>query len=312
MSFFLNTNMPLVIFFIIIIEITVLFTQIIQYLSRTKEKSRLYHIFLILLLILYNVFEGFFPDDRIQFIPIKLQNFLGYGFGYVFATYCPIYFYKAMELEALRFHGRYGYLFVLVPMILFYGILYPIIGDLTFTRKFVYIVPAIYALSLFYKSILEINRSYNIYKDRSLKIERLCYFFAVFPVSITPLLGAWLGFPKWIITTLFNVGFLIVNWILMRRLISKSIQEHNRLVELTHITQTSELTSKELFFENCKRYNLTGRETQIVELIGDGYKYKDIALRLFISERTVEKHIQNAFLKTGSKSRIELIKVLTS
>ena len=47
---FVDTNMPLVIFIIIIIEFIILFTQIIPYLSRTNEKCRLYHIYLIIVL----------------------------------------------------------------------------------------------------------------------------------------------------------------------------------------------------------------------------------------------------------------------
>jgi DNA-binding CsgD family transcriptional regulator len=307
---FLDTNMPLVIFFIITIEITILLTQIIQYLSRTSEKSRLYHIYLIVLLVLYNIFEGFFPDDRVLWIPDKLQDFLGYGFGYVFATYCPIYFYKAMELDTLKSHGRFGYLFVMIPTVLFYGVLYPVQGDLSFTRKYVYIVPAVYAIALFYKTIVNINKDYQKTLNRNLKIERLCYFFAVFPVSITPIFGAWLGFPKWLITTLFNVGFLIVNWILMRRLILKSRSEHNKLVELTYQSQNSKLTSKELFHQNCRLYHLTDREIQIVELLVNGYKYKEVAIELFISERTVAKHVQHLYSKTGAKSKLDLVKVL--
>ncbi len=61
---------------------------------------------------------------------------------------------------------------------------------------------------------------------------------------------------------------------------------------------------------NCKLYNLTARETGIVKLIDKGLKYKSIAEELFISERTVSKHVQNIFIKVGVSNKVELINKL--
>jgi len=44
--------------------------------------------------------------------------------------------------------------------------------------------------------------------------------------------------------------------------------------------------------------------------ICEGEKYKDIAERLFISERTVTTHVQNIFKKTKVTSKIELLNKL--
>jgi signal transduction histidine kinase/DNA-binding NarL/FixJ family response regulator len=68
--------------------------------------------------------------------------------------------------------------------------------------------------------------------------------------------------------------------------------------------------SKELFNQNCDLYNLTSREKGIVKLISDGLKYKTIADTLFISERTVTKHVQNIFEKLQVSNKIELINKL--
>lgn len=311
MTFF-NTKLPLVIFFIIIIEVAILFTQYIEFLSRSNEKKRLYHILLILILILYNIAEGFFPDENIKWVSTDFQYFLGYGFGYLFAAYCPLYFYRSMEIGALKFHGRFGYLFVVIPTVVFYGIVFPITHDLTLTRKYIYIVPALYALTLFYSAIFEIRKAYLKDKNRQLRTERLCYFFAVFPVSVTPIFGAFLGFPKWAITTFFNVGFLVVNWILMQQLITKAKNEQLQLQVMIDNIQNSKLNASEIFIQNCKQYNLTNREIEIVNYISQGIKYKDVANRLFISEPTVKKHIQNIFFKTGASNKIELIKILST
>ncbi len=54
-------------------------------------------------------------------------------------------------------------------------------------------------------------------------------------------------------------------------------------------------------------YQLTNREVEIIQFIRQGLKYKEIANRLFISERTVSTHVQNAFEKTKSSNKVELL-----
>ena len=51
---------------------------------------------------------------------------------------------------------------------------------------------------------------------------------------------------------------------------------------------------------------LTKRESEIAELFAWGATKKDVANRLFISERTVENHTRNIFLKTGCNKINEL------
>lgn len=65
------------------------------------------------------------------------------------------------------------------------------------------------------------------------------------------------------------------------------------------------------FDTNTRRFKLTPQEKNIAQLIFDeGLKSKEIAARLFISERTVTKHLQNIYEKLGVSSRVELIKKL--
>lgn len=52
---------------------------------------------------------------------------------------------------------------------------------------------------------------------------------------------------------------------------------------------------------------LTPREQEVIELVLTGKSNKEIASALFISERTVEFHLQNIYTKFQVKSRIELV-----
>lgn len=52
---------------------------------------------------------------------------------------------------------------------------------------------------------------------------------------------------------------------------------------------------------------LSPKETQVIKLLCTGLKAKDIAVNLDIQPNTVDKHIKNAFMRTGTHSREELV-----
>lgn len=51
---------------------------------------------------------------------------------------------------------------------------------------------------------------------------------------------------------------------------------------------------------------LSARERQVVELVSQGFKNREIAQRMFISEQTVKNHLHNIFDKLGVSDRLEL------
>jgi len=54
-------------------------------------------------------------------------------------------------------------------------------------------------------------------------------------------------------------------------------------------------------------FGLTDRELEIVRLIATGYKNKEAAAELRISERTVKTHLTNIFHKLGVRDRVGLV-----
>lgn len=60
-------------------------------------------------------------------------------------------------------------------------------------------------------------------------------------------------------------------------------------------------------YKLIKKYNLSIREVEIVELILDGLSNNDIGNQLMISTSTVKKHVYNIFSKFNVSSRAQLI-----
>ena len=56
-----------------------------------------------------------------------------------------------------------------------------------------------------------------------------------------------------------------------------------------------------------RRTELTGRELEILTLIGEGQTSREIAENLYISENTVRNHVRNILDKLGMKSRFEAV-----
>lgn len=58
-------------------------------------------------------------------------------------------------------------------------------------------------------------------------------------------------------------------------------------------------------------YALSDRELEVLKLTVDGYGYKQIAQKLFISSHTVKKHIANIYHKLHVTSKAQAIKIAT-
>jgi DNA-binding NarL/FixJ family response regulator len=60
-----------------------------------------------------------------------------------------------------------------------------------------------------------------------------------------------------------------------------------------------------------KEFNLSARELEILELLAKGENYNQIAEKLFISPKTVRKHIENIYTKLQVHNKVEAIQVAT-
>ena len=56
--------------------------------------------------------------------------------------------------------------------------------------------------------------------------------------------------------------------------------------------------------------SLTRREREIAELVTDRRTNREIAAALFLSEKTIETHLRNIFMKLGASSRVQVARTL--
>src|SRR5688500_12134159 len=130
-----GTEMHLITFVFLVLEVLMFFFQFIYFLSRPNDKTRLWYLILLFLLIVYNITGGLLPDKNIP-IPVQIQNIIAYGCGFTMAMYFPFYFYKAWDLKKLRFHAYYGiFVFLLLPFLIFFVIIYSLTNNIDLVRK---------------------------------------------------------------------------------------------------------------------------------------------------------------------------------
>jgi ATP/maltotriose-dependent transcriptional regulator MalT len=60
--------------------------------------------------------------------------------------------------------------------------------------------------------------------------------------------------------------------------------------------------------EGRKRFGITDRELEILNLIALGLSNREIATRLYLSENTVKTHCSRAFEKLGAARRTQAVK----
>jgi DNA-binding CsgD family transcriptional regulator len=62
--------------------------------------------------------------------------------------------------------------------------------------------------------------------------------------------------------------------------------------------------------EFAVHYGISGRELDVLRIFMKRYGYKEIALKLFVSHKTIETHVYHIYQKTGAKNKDELIRMI--
>jgi DNA-binding CsgD family transcriptional regulator len=284
------------------LEILMFLFQLASYLYWPRDSNRGWYLLLLFLMLLYNITGGLFPDPQIN-IPLNIQVMIAYGTGFLMASYFPFYFYKGFELKAIRWHALFGVpLFLILPYIIFFVIVYAINGQLNIDIRFGMIVPLIYAFVLLWAIFKAIHHKYDANRNRLNYIEEIAMYCAVTPWAALAFFGI-VEESQLIEVLCTNTGIVIITVLFIARSVRLARQDFNNKL----LTSAIEGMSPEEFLANCMHYGLTRSEILVIQKIYKGLKNSEIAEAMFISEETVKKHIQNIFKKTAVKNRAALI-----
>jgi signal transduction histidine kinase/DNA-binding NarL/FixJ family response regulator len=178
-----GTQIHIITFLISLFELVFFFYQIIYFLSRPSDKSRLYYLILLFLLIQYNIVGAMFPDNQID-IPIAMQNIVAYVVALLMSLYFIFYIYKVLDLAKMRFYAFQGSLiFIVLPFIFLFLLPYVHTGDLEMSRKLVVVIPFIYVIVMLFSLAKSFREKYQSCRDESCREE---------------MIGVLLGFSFWL------------------------------------------------------------------------------------------------------------------
>ena len=307
-----GTQMHMITFAFVCIELIILFYLFIHRLARPHDKVSYLDIFLLLLLIVYNITGGLLPDPKLPG-SYFWQNSIAYATGFMTPCYFPYYVYHAFGLKKMEFHAYKGvFLFLMLPYLLFM-LVFGITGKIEVAKNLL-ILPVIYALWV----IVTLS---SATKGESTE-DKIILFLSLTPWVCLPVIDFY-NLGQGVEVSITNTGFLLLLTQHMRRNVQQLKDEHLRLIASENQLQnwnehlqeevnkrTKELESisrEERFVENCKKYSLTHREMEIALLLYRGQSQKQIGELLFIAERTVAKHTQNIFDKVKISNRVELV-----
>jgi DNA-binding CsgD family transcriptional regulator len=225
---FPGTQMHIVTFIFVSIEIVIFFYLIIYRLARPDDKTAYLNIILIFLLIVYNITGGLFPDPKMPG-SFYLQESIAYATGFITPCFFPYYVYKTFDLQKMKFHAFRGvYFFLILPYLLFL-IVFAMAGRLE-AAKNVFVLPMLYALWVVYSLFKAVRYKYNNLTSRESKEEITVLFLSIATWVGLPIIDYWnIGQAAEVTTT--NFGFLLLFSLQVKRHIKESRLEHQRLIE---------------------------------------------------------------------------------
>ena len=99
-------------------------------------------------------------------------------------------------------------------------------------------------------------------------------------------------------------GPIIISFVVIFLALSKLLDDFKRLSLFTVDNSCSK--------DKLSYYNITNRETEVLDLLVKGVTYKDIGEKLFISIPTVKTHVQSIYQKMNINNKVELINLINS
>jgi DNA-binding CsgD family transcriptional regulator len=108
------------------------------------------------------------------------------------------------------------------------------------------------------------------------------------------------AFPAWIAVALFGLSAVLLG--VLFRVLRGTIQALSRMP----------IRELDLAFspDFCACYAISPREQEVMQCLMRGRRYREIAEELFISIKTVKSHVHSVYVKTSSRGRMDLVRLL--
>jgi len=223
-----GTQMHILTFLFVTMEVVILFLLIIFRMARPDDKTVLLNIVLISLLLMYNILGGLLPDPKIYGSEFS-QLTIAYAAGFITPCYFPYYVYNAFGLTRLKFQAYIGiHLFLIIPYILFV-VIFAVTKDIN-TAKNIYVIPILYSfwlLALIFRSIR--HKYNNSLSSTDSKQELVVLLLSIAPWVSLPLIDAfYLG--QAIEVSITNFGFLLLFSLQVKRNIKQFRIDNEKLI----------------------------------------------------------------------------------
>jgi signal transduction histidine kinase/DNA-binding NarL/FixJ family response regulator len=303
--YFLDTKMHMVTFLITMFEIVMLVFQVIYFLQRPTDKSRLQYLILLVCLIAYNVCSGLFTDPNIP-IPTTIQTIVAYLVGFIMSMYVIYYFYKVFDLKHLKFFATYGLLlFLFLPFAFLFVVPFLLTGDSRLSGKLTVVIPFFYGLGFIYSTTRALLIKFNIHRKEGKLIDDALYQHAV--VAYISMV-CWAALPVIVFFGDFqvlehsvtNAGFLMMTIIYVQSTIKQSRKEYLQLIQ-------SERSLKEL---NSDLKRKVKRRTKKLERLMEERKttFINLAHETKTPLTLINNYLNEYIERNGNSEEMQIIK----
>jgi len=289
----------------VIIQMLILFFQIINCFARPKDKSRLRFLLLILAFVIFNLFSKIFPiiNHETNSLPSLIFCELA---TLILYFYFLIYVYKDFNFKppTIKFIilTSLTHLIILTFLTLNYLTnIFVLKKIFTINRLILFVLLGFNAFSRLFSSIFSKNEILKYQANQKSRV--LAFVISILILLIFPITQFFVK-NHIIEQTLINFGFFSISLIYFENYINQSKSEFEIISNLE--IDTSFLKIDSLFIKN----GLTKKEVEISKFILKDYKYSEIGNKLYITSKTVSKHASNIFKKFDVKKKEDFINLL--
>lgn len=224
-----STQMHIVTFLFVCIEIVIFFYLLIYSFTRPDDKTAVLDLILIFLLLVFNIASGLLPDPNLPG-SFFIQESIAYASGFIAPSYFPYYVYKAFGMGKMKFHAFRGvYLFLILPYLVFVIVL-GISNNLN-TANYVLVLPVLYAVWVIISLIKSFKAKYEDSQRSSESIEEIAVVFLSITLWVSEPVIVFFNVGQAIEAAITNIGFLLLFSLHVKRHIKAMRREHQRLIE---------------------------------------------------------------------------------